>query len=436
MQQSFLALFCDECGLANDPAATQCSACQRPLVLRSETPASAPVVVTPPPVREVTPGLLFATDNQGATSDIQPGTILADCYRIQEEIGRGGFSIVYRATEVDDQSRQVAIKRIPLSALTPTQAIDATETFNREIAMLTKFSGTPGVPRFYGYLTDQENWYLVMQYIAGETLEEGLQKAAGGYFDEEQTIRIGIELAQIFNELHTNQPPVVFRDVKPANIMLTREHELYLIDFGIARNFKWGKARDTTPLGSPGYAAPEQYGRAQTNRRADIYGLGATLQTLITGRDPLELAAGETSRNPQPPSPALRVLLDEMLAPDLAQRPLDMRAVQTRLELIQPRQADSTPASTRQSNEELFIASGLLLLVIIYILASLVSVWLGFLFLVNLGLTVYTYGKWAAKLPRVGQAISFIGRKTVKYLWVAFALWIILLVLRNILLLY
>lgn len=435
MQQSFLALFCDECGLANDPVATHCSACQQPLARgksTSDIPSVAPVVVTPLPVREVTPGALFATDNQHATHHIGPGTILADCYQIQEEIGRGGFSIVYRATEVNDQSRQVAIKRIPLSALTPTQVIDATETFNREIAMLTKFSDTPGVPRFYGHLTDQENWYLVMQYIEGETLEASLQKAPGGYFDEEQTISIGIELAQIFNELHTHQPPVIFRDVKPANIMLTPAHELYLIDFGIARNFKWGKARDTTPLGSPGFAAPEQYGRAQTNRHADIYGLGATLQTLVTGRDPLELAAGEPPRNPQPPSLSLHALLDEMLAPDVTQRPVDMRNVQARLELMQPRHATPVPSNKRQSSREISIVSGLLIATNAYIFASSLSTWLGFFLLANVAVTIGCYGKWTEKLPRSGQFVIFIGRETVKYLWIAFVLlWIVLWFMRS-----
>src|SRR5437879_3542565 len=180
MQQSFLALFCDECGLANDPAATRCSACQSPLVRRSSSAKSstiAPVVVAPPPAREVTPGPLFATDNQHSPGEIGPGTILAECYMIKEEIGRGGFSIVYRAVEVAEQSRQVAIKRIPLGALAPGQVIDATETFNREIAMLTKCAGLRGVPKFYGHLTDQENWYLVMEYIPGETLEDALQQA-------------------------------------------------------------------------------------------------------------------------------------------------------------------------------------------------------------------------------------------------------------------
>ena len=370
--------------------------------------------------------------SQSPTQDIQAGTILANSYQIQEEIGRGGFSIVYRATEVGEPDRQVAIKRIPLSTLTPSQVIDATETFNRELAMLTRFSGTPGVPNFYGHLTDQENWYLVMQYIKGETLEEALQKAPGGYFDEKKTIRIGSQLAQIFNELHTNQPPVIFRDVKPANIMLTPENELFLIDFGIARHFTWGKARDTTPLGSPGYAAPEQYGRAQTNRRADIYGLGATLQTLVTGRDPLELASGETSRNPQPPSPALRTLLDQMLAPDLTQRPIDMREVQTRLDNIVPPQTEANPLPFRTSTRGLILLSSVAVALLIWIAQT--SFWISLAFMVNLCLNIVLYLKGVSKLPYAAQFIIFALREIVKYTWFAlFFLWIILAVLHGLL---
>src|SRR5947209_9548155 len=95
-----------------------------------------------------------------------------------------------------------------------------------------------------------------------------------------------MRLCTLLEHLHNHQPPIIFRDLKPANIMLTPRHELYLIDFGVARRFQPGKTRDTIAFGSPGYAAPEQYGRAQTTPRADIYSLGATLHQLLTGLDP------------------------------------------------------------------------------------------------------------------------------------------------------
>lgn len=337
MQHSSLMRFCDECGLANDLEALHCASCQHSFQrgLSPNLPPVAPLTLPPPPILEVTAGALLMAGKPCMPNQFQPGTILAGRYQIQEEIGHGGFSTVYHAIDLGSSQREVAIKRIHLSALSSRQVIDATETFNREITMLTSIKWLNGVPRFYEDFTDAENWYLVMQYIAGETLEEYFQKAPGGHLSEEETIELGIRLTQILSRLHTANPPVIFRDLKPANIMRTSDHELFLIDFGIARRFSAGKAKDTIPLGSPGYAAPEQYGRAQTEPRSDIYSLGATLQALLTGRDPAELRAGEPSRNPQSPSRLLRKLLDEMLSSQIAQRPRSMARIETRLRSIQ-----------------------------------------------------------------------------------------------------
>lgn len=352
MQHSSMVQFCDECGLANDLEASHCSACQHALTSatsHASTPAPImPVVVTPPPVREVTPGSLFTISNQRSlaesllsyggpdpAADFLPGTLLARRYKIEQEIGRGGFSVVYRAADLNSRHREVAIKRIQLSTLSPRQVIDATETFNRELTMLARFKNMSGVPAFYEHLTDAENWYLIMQYIPGQTLEEYLQKKPGGYISETETIALGMGIAHLMQTLHEANPPVIFRDLKPSNIMLTSQNEFFLIDFGIARNYTPGKAKDTTPLGSPGFAPPEQYGRTQTDQRSDIYSLGATLQTLLTGRDPQELRAGELARNPKPPTRAMRKLLDEMLAPTSTQRPWSMHRVETRLEEVQ-----------------------------------------------------------------------------------------------------
>ena len=104
----------------------------------------------------------------------------------------------------------------------------------------------------------------------------------------EKTLDIALQLCSVVEYLHTRQPPIVFRDLKPGNVMLTPSGHVYLIDFGIARHFKPGQEKDTTALGSSGYAPPEQYGKSQTTTRADIYSLGATLHQLLTGDDPSE----------------------------------------------------------------------------------------------------------------------------------------------------
>jgi serine/threonine protein kinase len=351
MQQSSMILFCDECGAANEPTAPLCGACRQPLAHSPVTslpssPHIAPISVAPPAVREAVAGATGTPANSGMPADPLPGTVLLGRYRIRQEIGRGGFSTVYLARDLA-RRRLVAIKRISLRALTPRQMMDATETWNREIKMLSSLKSIVGVPQLYENFADAENWYLAMQYIQGQTLEEYLQQAPDGYLSETRVVKIGIKLAEILRALHshsrqttpsldTKPVPIIFRDVKPSNIMITAGGKLYLIDFGIARFFRAGQKKDTTPLGSPGYAPPEQYGSAQTDGRADIYGLGVTLQTLLTGRDPLELAQGEQSRNPNQPSAQLRQLLDEMLAPEASQRPPTMRQVELRLLRLRP----------------------------------------------------------------------------------------------------
>jgi len=139
----------------------------------------------------------------------------------------------------------------------------------------------------------------------------------------------------VLSYLHKRKQPIIFRDVKPANIMRTSKGRLYLIDFGIARQFTPGQTRDTGPLGSPGYAAPEQYGKAQTTEQTDIYGLGVTLQTLLTGIDPSETTEADTPLPPTKTIPKkLQRLLDEMLEQHAHMRPKSVDEVKERLNQI------------------------------------------------------------------------------------------------------
>jgi ribosomal protein L40E len=337
--QSSQEIFCEECGAANPGDATHCFACHE---LLSHSPASlpapAPVVpvrVAPAPVLQVTVAAALATTpNLAAASEdtLKPGTLMQGRYRIHSEIGRGGYSVVYKAVDTTHRNNLVSIKQINLRNLTSRQAIEATETFNRETTLLPILRHT-GIPRFYGHFTDPEHWYLVMEYIPGQTLENYLQSpATGGSFSLVETLKIGIALGSVLEYLHLCKPPLIFRDVKPGNVMLTPRKKLYLIDFGIARSFHPAKSKDTTPLGSPGFAAPEQYGRRQSDGRTDVYGLGATLQTLLTGRDPLELRAGEASRAPHPVPSHVQKLLNEMMDADPARRPRNMTIVKQRLQ--------------------------------------------------------------------------------------------------------
>ncbi len=312
-------LFCDACGAANTSGAPICFACEQPLG----------VSLPSPPVQPVVQNGTFAT---GVSADpLPPGSLLAQRYCIISQIGQGGFGVVYKARDRTHKNKLVAIKQINLGALRPREIIEATDSYNREVTLLSTFRHT-SLPRVYDHFTDAEHWYLVMDFIRGETLEDYL--ARHGHCSMRQVLNIGITLSTVLAYLHTRTPPVIFRDVKPANIMRTPRGQLYLIDFGIARRFIPGKKKDTGPLGSPGYAAPEQYGKAQTTVQTDIYGLGATLQTLLTGQDPLERVSGPRPSTHRKIPPGLQALLDQMLEPDASKRPPGMEEVKERLQLI------------------------------------------------------------------------------------------------------
>jgi serine/threonine protein kinase len=322
-QQEF---FCQECGAANSQDAQVCVACQRPLG-PVEDQALSPAPVSPV---VAAPAIILA-GSRTLASQVGPETLLHGRYRVMKQIGRGGFGAVYRARDRQRRNRLVAIKEIDLSRLSPRQIIEATDTFNREVAMLSRLKHR-SLPKIVEHFTENNCWYLVMEYIQGQTLEELLKRSRAGYFSLAKSIRIGQKLVEVLDYLHSNKPSIIFRDVKPANIMLTRFGRVYLIDFGIARNFSPWKIRDTGALGSPGYAAPEQYGRAQTDERTDIYGLGATLQTLLIGRDPLELSLGEQPRNPRPLPLGLQALLASMMEADPRKRPPHVLGLGSQLE--------------------------------------------------------------------------------------------------------
>ena len=320
--------FCSECGAANTWQATTCFACHEPLTHSVLPPATQPPMVSlPVPIVNaplVHPG---------------PGSLLHERYKLLREIGQGGFGVVYLAEDSKRNHRRVAVKQINIGKLNTRETIEATTSYNREVMLLSELKHRR-LPRIHDYFTDPEHWYLVMDYIEGQTLEEYVQATPGRALPIQKVIDIGIQLCEVLNYLHSQTPPIIFRDVKPANIMQTPGGQIYLIDFGIARRFVAGRSRDTGPLGSPGYAAPEQYGTSQTTMHTDIYALGATLQTLVTGKDPLELQAGEAS-----PSSGTRLhqkfslLLGRMLEKESTKRPQSIQEVRTRLESLQRKKA-------------------------------------------------------------------------------------------------
>lgn len=224
----------------------------------------------------------------GATGLIEKDTILEGRYLIIKLVGRGGMGAVYKALDQRLQNRVVAIKEMSTSAVGQDNIALAVEAFEREAGMLINLDN-PALPRVWDFFAgEQHRLYLVMDFIEGESLEAVLQRR--GPIPEAELLDWARQICAVLHYLHNHQPPVIFRDLKPANIMLTPQGRIKLIDFGIARHFKPGQNTDTVTYGSVGFSAPEQYGQGQTDARSDIYSLGATLYYLITGINP--------SRNP------------------------------------------------------------------------------------------------------------------------------------------
>lgn len=251
-----------------------------------------------------------------------PGSTMDVC--MGREIGRGSFSKVFKAE--DSQSGCiVAVKQLVLLTLSPPMRGIARQSFRREAALLAQLRH-PRIPEFYGSsFDDQGPWFIVMEYIRGMTLEQHL----AWYHNDitlQHVIQIGLQLSEVLTYLHTCQPPVIFRDLKPSNILLQASGSVTLIDFGQA----WPAEYESENLGTDGYAAPEQYpvdidapGRACL--ASDVYSLGVLLHRLISGEPPKirkEVGWGEFSSLYGRTDPRLARLVCRMLQREPVERPL------------------------------------------------------------------------------------------------------------------
>jgi tRNA A-37 threonylcarbamoyl transferase component Bud32 len=219
-----------------------------------------------------------------ATGRLTPSSRLNVNYEILATIGQGGMAAVYKARELTTGAI-VAIKEMSQDGLPPDELKDALASFTFEADTLRRLRH-PNLPRVYERFAEHFRQYLVMDFVEGQALEQRLQDAGGQPLPEAEVLGWARQICDVLTYLHSQKPPIIFRDLKPSNIMVTRDGHIYLIDFGIARVFAPGRARDTQVLGTPGFAPPEQYGKAQTDPRADIYALGCTLYQLLTAYDP------------------------------------------------------------------------------------------------------------------------------------------------------
>lgn len=208
------------------------------------------------------------------------GSVIDNKYEILREIGRGGMSVVYLAMDTH-LNKQWAVKEIKKSSNSANNEV-VVNSLLAEANMMKRLDH-PALPRIVDIIDNGETIFVVMDYIEGESLDKILKYY--GPQSEEIVIEWAKQLCDALSYLHRQKPPIIYRDMKPANVMLKPEGNVKIIDFGIAREYKENKMSDTTVLGTRGYCPPEQYS-SQTDQRSDIYALGMTMHHLLTGVDP------------------------------------------------------------------------------------------------------------------------------------------------------
>lgn len=234
---------------------------------------------------------------------LEEGTVLNGRYEIVRKIGGGGMGAVYLASDNNLGGVLRAVKEMVQAHIEEEQQAKAIEDFRRESMILSQLDH-PSIPTIYDYFFDAEEcrFYLVMKYISGGDLAARLRAAPEGKIDEKSVTEWGIQVADVLDYLHNQPSTIVYRDLKPSNIMIDgNTGRVMLIDFGIARSINQKEEKGVTAVGTMGYAPPELFS-GNVEPRSDIYSLGSTMFHLLTGADPQSnpLLIFDFQKNPRP----------------------------------------------------------------------------------------------------------------------------------------
>ncbi len=214
---------------------------------------------------------------------LEIGSVLDGRYKILDQIGKGGMSVVYMARD-EKLSQSCAVKEVRKDGVKDFEVVK--QGLVAETNILKKLRH-PSLPEIKDIIDTDDSFVIVMELIDGRSMDKVLDEK--GALPEEYVVEWAKQICDVFHYLHTRKPPIIYRDMKPSNIMLKPDGSICIIDFGTAREFKESNVKDTTTLGTVGYAAPEQYGGAgqrQSDSRTDIYTLGATIYHMVTGYSP------------------------------------------------------------------------------------------------------------------------------------------------------
>lgn len=214
---------------------------------------------------------------------LEIGSLVDGKYKILNKVGQGGMSVVYLAMN-EKANKQWAVKEVRKDGVLDFESVK--QGLVAETDILKKLSH-PNLPSIIDVIDTEDSFIIIMDYIQGNSLNKALEEF--GAQPQEMVIEWAKQLCDVLGYLHSRTPAIIYRDMKPANVMLKPDGNIMLIDFGTAREYKEKNLADTTCLGTVGYAAPEQFGgMGQTDARTDIYCLGATLYHLVTGMNPCE----------------------------------------------------------------------------------------------------------------------------------------------------
>jgi len=310
--------FCPDCGsptTAGDPFCGECGARQD---------LSLNYTVSPGSPARTSHTSMTGSGNTPTGLQLAAGTLLADRYKIIKRIGGGGMGSVYMAEDRNLANRTVAVKEMIEMFADEGARVKAIEDFKRESELLARLEH-PSIPTIYDYFFDSTRgrYYLVMRYIDGGDLAAH-QRASGGKVEEALVAKWSVDICDVLDYIHSQSPPIIYRDLKPANVMLdSRSSRIMLVDFGIAR-FVAPSQKGVTAIGTMGYAPPELFS-GNVEPSSDIYSLGATMFHLLTGVDPQDnpLLIFDFAKNPKPRqiNPEITVQMEQLICRAVEYKP-------------------------------------------------------------------------------------------------------------------